>query len=74
MGLSNAQRQARWRSRRPEVLERVLLREAGRCEQLSDGERGALADRLADAAMRHLRRSQELAAMARKVRAGMFVE
>ena len=33
-------------------------------------ERAVLADKLADAAMTHLRRSQELARLATKVRAG----
>jgi hypothetical protein len=42
----------------------------GGCEGLSEQERIALADKLADAAMGHLRRSQELARVAKKVRAG----
>ena len=70
MGLSNAQRQRRWRARRPEVVEGELLQQAERCAGLADAERVVLADRLADAAMNHLRRSQELAAVARRVRAG----
>ena len=85
MGLSNAQRQARWRQRRdareklrPEVIEAVLLEQAEACLNYphgtdnsgSDQKRLTLADKLADAAMDHLRRSQELAAMARKVRSG----
>lgn len=73
----NAGYQARWRAKRDaqartnaEAIERALLQDAHRCERLSDQERLQLADRLADAAMGHLRRSQELAAMARKVRTG----
>jgi len=78
MGLSNAERQRRWRERRnalarghPDITERALLQQAERCEQFSDQERTALADKLADAAMGHLRRSQELARLAMKVRAGV---
>jgi len=74
---SNAQRQARWRAKRnalarshPEVVERELLAAAERSDRLSEAERRALADKLADAAMSYLRRSQVLAAVARKVRAG----
>jgi len=77
MGLSNAERQRRWRERRdalvkanPEVAERELIQAAERCEQLSDWDRLALADKLADRARGHLRRAQELAAMARRVRTG----
>ena len=76
MGLSNAERQRRWRERRnalarghPDITERALLQQAERCERFSDQERTALADKLADAAMGHLRRSQELARLAMKVRA-----
>ena len=75
MGLSNAQRQARWRVKRaaqlktrPEVVELELTRAAESCKDLSAAERLALADRLAHAAMLHLRRSQELAALARRIR------
>jgi len=79
MGLSNAERQRRWRAKREalvrgsaEAIDRVLLRDAERCErgEMSEQERIALADRLADAAMGHLRRSQEFARLARRVRAG----
>jgi hypothetical protein len=73
----NAGYQARWRARRdaamkvrPEVIERELLRLAERSCRLPDRERLALADKLADAAMGHLRRSQELARLATKVRTG----
>jgi hypothetical protein len=72
----NAGYQARWRAKRdalargnPEVAERVLLKAAGRCGELSEGERERLADRLADAALGHLRRAQALAGVARLLRA-----
>jgi hypothetical protein len=71
----NAEYQARWREKRealvkanPEVAERALLEEAEECEQLSDAERIALADKLADMAMSLLHRSQELARVAMRVR------
>jgi hypothetical protein len=71
----NAVYQARWRAKRealvrshPEVAEFELIHAAERCAGLSDGERQRLADRLADAALGHLRRSQELARIARRVR------
>jgi adenine C2-methylase RlmN of 23S rRNA A2503 and tRNA A37 len=75
MGQSNAERQRRWRERRealvkanPEVAERELMQAAEECEQLSDAERVALADKLADMANRHLWRAHELAQLAMKVR------
>ena len=75
MALTNAQRQARWRVKRdareklrPDVVERELLAAAERCGGLSDQARLVLADRIADAAMAHLRRSQELAQIARRIR------
>jgi hypothetical protein len=68
MALTNAQKQARWRERRnaiaranPEVVERALLEEAARCEQLSAEQRVVLADKLADLANRHLWRAHKLA-------------
>jgi hypothetical protein len=71
----NAEYQARWRAKRealvkanPEVAERALLEEAEQCAQLSDAERIALADKLADRAMDLLHRSQQLAAVAMRVR------
>jgi len=71
----NAGYQARWRVRRaaalkarPEVVEGDLMQRAERSNALSEQERLALADALADAAMGHLRRSQQLAALARRVR------
>ena len=56
----------------PEVVERELLQAAERCErgELSDRERIDLADKLADTAMDYLRRAQEIARVARKVRTG----
>ena len=73
--MSNAARQRRWRAKRAalvkaEVTERELIAAAERCERLCYGERIALADQLADWAMGHLRRAQEFAAMARRVRTG----
>lgn len=61
---------------RPEVIERELTRAVEVCLSLphsganpgSDQDRLALADKIADAAMHHLRRSQELAQLARRVR------
>ena len=74
---SNAERQKRWRERRdalarshPDVAERALLQAAERGGELSDAERTALADQLADAANRHLFRAQELARVAQRVRTG----
>ena len=55
---------------RPEVIERDLVKAAEACGQLPDQERRELADKLADAAMGHLRQSQELARLATKVRTG----
>jgi hypothetical protein len=73
--LSNAERQARWQAKRkalvqahPYVAEGALVQDAERCEKLSSEQRAVLADKLGDIAMRHLRRAQELAEMARKVR------
>jgi hypothetical protein len=75
VALTNAQKQARWRERRnalaranPQAVERALLEQAARCERLSAEQRIALADKLADLAMGHLRRSQELAKVARQIR------
>jgi hypothetical protein len=79
MGLSNAEKQRRWRERRnalarghPEVVEGALLREVERTKrgELSEVERIALADRLADTAMRHLWRAHALNEISKKVRAG----
>ena len=79
MVLSNAERQRRWRDKRNalaranhEAIEHALLQDAERAErgELSDPERKLLADRLADQAMHHLRRSQEFARLARRIRTG----
>jgi len=79
MALSNAEKQKRWREKRdalartnPEVIEDVLLQDVERCEhgELSDQERVALANKLADAANRYLWHAQKLARMARKIRTG----
>jgi hypothetical protein len=79
MGLSNAERQARWRAKHealvrsdPRAVENALLQAVERFErgQLPSEERVALADWLADVAMVHLRRSQEFARLAREVRTG----
>jgi hypothetical protein len=73
--LSNAERQARWQAKRkalvqahPDLIEGALVQDAERCEELPSEQRAALADKLGDIAMRHLRRAQELSEMARKVR------
>src|SRR5215467_993198 len=77
MALTNAQKQARYRERRkimqdncPEVIEGALLRDAERAErdELSFEERGLLADKLVDVAMRHLWLSHKLAKIAEKIR------
>lgn len=71
----NAGYQRAWREKRealvhsnPDVLERELLQAAERSLRLPAEQRMALADKLADAAMVHLQRSQELALLARRVR------
>ena len=77
MALTPAEKQKRYRERqsalardRSDLIEQALLREVERCErgELSVEERAALADTLADTAMRYQRRAFELAEMARKVR------
>ena len=75
MPLSAAQKQRAYRARqraaaqnRPEVIEAALLKDADRADQLSEPERIALADKLANVAMGHLWRAQELGAVARRVR------
>jgi hypothetical protein len=79
MALTPAEKQQRYRERqgaqarsRPEVIERELLEEAERAErsELSDQERIALADKIADLAKEHLWRSHALAKIAMKVRTG----
>ena len=77
MALTNAEKQAAWRARRnalaashPDVVEHTLLQDAKRCGELSDPERAALANKLADLANRYLWRAHELAKLAQKVRTG----
>jgi hypothetical protein len=79
MALTPAKKQRSYRERqsalarsRPEVIERELLEEAERAErgELSDQEREALADKIADLAKEHLWRSHALAKIAMKVRTG----
>ena len=54
------------------MIERGLMAEVERaeCGELSDSDRIALADKLADAGMDYLRRAQRLSKLAMKVRAG----
>src|SRR3954452_16028319 len=54
----------------PDLIEQALLEYVERCErgELSVEECAAIADKLADAAKQHLRRAQELAEIARKMR------
>src|SRR5437588_7875815 len=67
MALSNAEPKIRRAKRdalvrsHPDVVERTLLEEAARCEQLSAEQRHALADRLAEMANHLLWRSHKLA-------------
>ena len=79
MGLSNAERQRRWRQKRdvlartnPEAIEQALLQDVERCErgELSDQERISLVDKLADTAMSYQWRASKLAKMAMKIRTG----
>jgi hypothetical protein len=72
----NAKYQARWREKRdalmrnhPDAIERALRQEVER-NDMSDQERIALADRLADLAMDFQRRAIRLSKMAREVRTG----
>jgi hypothetical protein len=77
MALTPAEKQKRYRERqsalalhRPDLIEQALLQEVERGErgELSVEECAAIADKLADAAKEHLRRAQELAEIARKMR------
>ena len=72
----NAAYQARWRKKRdaltrnhPDAIERAFRQEVER-NDMSDRERIALADRLADLAMDFLWRSHRLSKLAREVRTG----
>ena len=75
MVLSPAEKQRRYRERlkaadqtNPDAIERELLQEVER--EMSDQERIALADRLADLAMDFQRRAIRLSRMATKLRTG----
>ena len=77
MALTPAQKQRRYRERlkaadqtNPDAIERELLLEVERCDQMSDGERIALAEKLADLARDLLWRSHRLSKMAHKLRTG----
>jgi hypothetical protein len=75
MALTNAQKQTRWRDKRnalaqanPDTVERELLQAAER--EMSDQERIALAEKLADLAKDFLWRAHRLSKMAHKLRTG----
>src|SRR5262245_62482882 len=75
MALTPAQKQKRYRERlkaadqtNPDAIERELLQEVQR--EMSDQERIALAEKLADLAMDFLWRSHRLSKMAHKLRTG----
>ena len=77
MALTPAQKQRRHRERlkaadqtNPDAIERELLQEVERCDQMSDGERIALAEKLADLARDFLWRSHRLSKLAHKLRTG----
>jgi hypothetical protein len=75
MALTAAQKQKRYRDRRKaedqmssDTIERALLLEVERSDQLSDQERMALADKLADLAMDLLHRATKLSKLAQSLR------
>ena len=79
MALSPAEKQKRYRERRkaedqasPDAIERELLIEVERCErgEMSDQERIALADKVADLAKDFLWRAHRLSRVAMKLRTG----
>ena len=79
MALTPAEKQKRYRERRkaedqasPDTIERALIAEVQRCErgELSDQERIALADKLADLAKDFLWRAHRLSRVAMKYRPG----
>ena len=79
MALTPAEKQKRYRERHkvlaqtdPRAIERALLQDVERCErgEMSDQERIALAERLADMAMDLFWRSRRLSQTAFKVRTG----
>jgi hypothetical protein len=74
MALTPAEKQRRYRERQsalmqsnPDVVERTLMQEVERADELSETEREALADKLVDLAMRHFWRAQELKKIADKL-------
>jgi hypothetical protein len=78
MALTTAQRQPRWKAKRnalaqnnPDVIQRELEKELERVKrgELSEPERIALAERLADLAVQYQWRASTLAKLAMKVRA-----
>jgi hypothetical protein len=76
MALSDAERQKRRRGKLkrqmqtdPRTIEAALLAEAER-EEMSDRERVALADKIADLAKDHLWRAHELSQIAYRLRTG----
>ena len=83
MALTSAEKQARYRARQrdkqdtltashPNAIERELMLEVERCDrgELSDQERIALAEKLADLAKDFLWRAHRLSKMAHKLRTG----
>jgi hypothetical protein len=77
MALTPAQKQRRYREKlkvadqtNPDAIERTLLLEVERCDQMSDQERIALAEKLANLAMDLLWRSHRLSKLAHKLRTG----
>ena len=79
MVLTPAEKQKRYREKRkaadqtnPDAIERALLQETTRCDrgEMSDQQRTALAEKLADLAMDLLWRSHMLSRMATKLRTG----
>jgi len=79
MALTPAEKQKRYRERLKaadqtnlDAIERELLQEVARCDrdEMSDQERIALADKLADLAMDFQRRAIRLSRMATKLRTG----
>jgi hypothetical protein len=77
MPLTPAEKQRRYRERqsaqaqrRPDAIEQALLADVERAErgELSIEERAALADRLVEAAKRHMWRAHELTKIAERVR------
>jgi len=79
MAVTPAQKQKRYREKRkaadqtnPDAIECELLQEVAQCDrgEMSDQERIALADKLADLAMDFQRRAIRLSRMATKLRTG----